>query len=201
MTVPSPYPGVMVEYEPGWYHVEDGEKVVGDPIPQDSQFVTHGDAWSRGLARFFDSLFLFAGLFAVNIAVGSVLSSGTATTVVTWIVSTFGLIAYEVGLVATKGATLGKRMFNLVVVDKRLQSPPGWLAALQRTVPVWVAYALVSSVFPEGTDAETSFISGFSLLFCFLALNALLIAVTPQHRSLYDLVGRTQVVAEQSPQR
>lgn len=193
----------MTEYEPGWYHVEgdppgtmrmwDGEKLVGEPIAQDTEFVTHADLFARGLATFFDLLFLCIGALVVAVSTQALIgnSIATATVGVVWV----GF--YEIFQVVKHGTTPGKRMFSLVIVDTNLQSPPGWLVALVRVVPVTIAYALISRLLPSG-DATTEFIAGFGMFFGFLVINAITIMVTPRHISLYDVVAGTQVVAQPS---
>lgn len=87
------------------------------------------------------------------------------------------LVVYEVGFVRWLGATPGKRLVGLLVVDRETMSPPGWLRAALRTVPMLLMAAIV--------------LAPLLWLIC-----VILIARDKLQRSAFDLSGGTVVVMD-----
>jgi uncharacterized RDD family membrane protein YckC len=98
----------------------------------------------RVAARFIDWLLLgmpFVLLVAIAInrakSHGNVYGQGLVRVVVTVVVN-LGAAAYEVGLTAWRGQTVGKIALGLQVVDAKTGAVPGWRQAFVRYIPLYV---------------------------------------------------------------
>lgn len=183
---------------PGWYHAGgdppgthrywDGERWVGgaQPVPPvhgvsiDGQGHGRFDVagpWRRLWARFVDFALAAALAIAVAAAVGlsdSTLSPGAEVGLV---LAGFGAYTtYEALMIAARGATLGKAVLGLRVVDQRSGERPGFARA-------WARASLTA------TWMNT----------VVMVLNAVWVFSDPHRRSAFDRLGRTYVVRAGPP--
>ena len=100
----------------------------------------------RLVARIVDGILLAIGFLIVIVAFAAV---GSATSdaagglvVIAYFLAIAGVIAYEVGLTATRGQTVGKMAMGIRVVDIATGQPPGWGPSFVR----WVIPAVISIV-------------------------------------------------------
>lgn len=186
--------------EPGWYEVDgdpdgahrywDGEQWVGEPQPpppdmeRDVNPVPHLDhplaaPARRVIARLIDVAVLIGLSLLVRVLVDDDLSA--AETSATAAILTLALtVAYEVGMVASIGATVGKLATGLRIVDQQGHIPPSPKSAILRWAPN--ALAIVPVV-------------GILAAMAVLLASLIWIFTEPQRRSIFDRTARTHVVA------
>jgi uncharacterized RDD family membrane protein YckC len=102
------------------------------------------DPGQRLVARILDSVILGIGFFIVLFATGAAAGVGGLSegfTALGLLVAFAGLVAYEVGLTATRGQTVGKMALGIRVVDAATGQPPGWGPSFVRwVIPVVMGF-------------------------------------------------------------
>lgn len=154
-----------------------GHPRVATPIPAETAGVPHGrwpgaelglpqygpnslaDPGQRLVARIIDSVIVgiafFILFFVVAIALGGADTAGAGddalggAVVIMFILAFAAFVAYEVGLTATRGQTVGKMAMGIKVVDEATGQAPGWGPSFIR----WVIPLLIGIV-PFGTIVD-----------------------------------------------
>ena len=184
----------MSQTEPGWYHADgdppgtmrywDGAQWVGEPTTQQPTYAggdgrNYGTAGVRLGARIIDGIIvaipIFIGLFAV---VDDATDQGE---IFTWILlSVIWGAVYEIGFIGSRGATPGKSILGLKVIDLESgDSPPSWQQAAFRWAPAVLGLIPVLSNFIGLVLAIAS---------------GVMISNDDQNRSVYDRIAKTGVV-------
>jgi uncharacterized RDD family membrane protein YckC len=141
---------------PGWYHAQgdppgsqrywDGSRWVGGPqqvpagggappaardyLPELGR--TLASPWRRIVARILDGFIVQAATFVLLAVLGL---DGDVTDTDYFLVAMVFSAAYEIVLVATKGATLGKMALGVGVITTDGALPPGFPVAVRRWLP------------------------------------------------------------------
>ena len=132
----------------------------------------------RILGRFIDLLIIgVIFLFAQSIVDGDLSETPSRTAIVIGLVAT---IAYEIGMVASLGATLGKLIVRTRIVDDSGRTPPNLRAAIMRWVPNAVSIVPLIGI-PVGMAIVIA-----SLIWVF---------IDPMRRSIFDRLGVTNVIS------
>jgi uncharacterized RDD family membrane protein YckC len=179
--------------EPGWYRADgdpsdthrywDGITWVGEaqPLPPGSRtgLDQHlASPWQRILARFIDVAVLIGATVLVRALVdddlGTTQPSATAA-----IVALLVTVTYEVGMVARLGATVGKLLMGLRIVDEHGTSPPNAVVSIKRWAPNILA--LVPVV-------------GIVAALAVLVASLIWIFTDTERRSIFDKAAKTRVV-------
>jgi uncharacterized RDD family membrane protein YckC len=211
----------QTSFPAGWYYAQgdppgtnrywDGQTWVGDPQYLDpNQTVATSYApsdpspWARVGGRCIDGL-IWGGISAVAsvTVIIDALQSGfegtneplaLSSVVITSLITTVGVVAYEVVLSMT-GGTPGKRAAQLAVV-KADGSPLDWVTSFRRMLLYIIVQALSFVVaFTYIDDPESLIPLLFSLVFWVIALAGLIMVfATEKARTPWDLVGGTKVV-------
>lgn len=87
------------------------------------------------------------------------------------------IVIYEVGFIRWWGATPGKRIVGLMIIDRETTEPPGWARAVLRSTPMVLVGAIV--------------LAPLLWIFCVLAMWR-----DKAQRSLFDFSGGTLVVLD-----
>lgn len=191
----------MSQTEPGWYYTDgdppgtkrywNGSQWVGDPTTQQPSYAGSGHNYAgagiRLGARIIDAILVFiilmilAAIFGFGSATTSdgSFSFSTGTSAGFIIAAILVGVLYEIGLVATRGATLGKQMLGLKVLDESHNTPPGWGPAAMRWLP-----ALAGNIPGIGP------LIGLGLAIA----SGVMISNDDQNRSVQDRIGKTYVV-------
>jgi len=190
---------------PGWYPAEcdppgtirywDGGQWVGGPVtPPDPPAaapvvpsVSPADLrlaspWARIGARLIDGLIVFVPTIIVLARTGYLDAPAEASgqaLVAVLLIGTAGVL-YEVGFIATRGATPGKMVAGVAVVRPPSLEAPGWGVAVRR----W-AINLVAAIPVAG-----QFVSLGVIVVCLVMLFA-----DRQRRTLWDRIAGTRVIA------
>lgn len=195
--------------EPGWYHADgdpigthrywDGEmwqgeaQAVGVPAPgvsaQHSGRLQPGQSLGRAWPRFFARLIdgIIVGIPTVLILLSQIdfedVDSFTTETGIIWTVLVLAISAiYEIGFIAGVGATPGKMMMGLrVVQENNNQMPPSVTNAALRWVPALAGYI----------PAVGGLISIVVLIGSIIGISS-----DSLKRSIYDRVGSTYVISQ-----
>ena len=184
----------MSQQDPGWYYAQgdppgtmrywDGGQWVGEPTTQSPTYAapggrSYGTAGARLGARIIDAIIVIIPTF---ILAAVMLDTDDLTSGSNFGFALLGLIIgilYEVGFVATRGATPGKSILGLKVITEDGQDPPGWGPAFMRWLP-----ALVGILGTIG-----------SVLSLILAIaSGVMISSDDENRSVPDRVGKTRVI-------
>ena len=132
----------------------------------------------RILGRFIDLLiYTVLFVFAQSLVDGDVGETPSRTAIVIGLIAA---VAYEIGMVVTLGATLGKLIVRTRIVDDTGRTPPNAKAAAMR----WLPNAI--SVVPFAGPALAMAIVLASLIWVFM---------DPMRRTIYDRVGLTHVIS------
>lgn len=172
---------------PGTHRYWDGIHWVGEPQPLPPQVTSVipelgyqlGSPWSRIAAQLTDVAILYGTTILVRALVDDNVawSSASATSALIMFVLTIG---YEIGMVASAGATVGKRLLGLRIVDAHGHYPPGPAAATRRWLPKLVL--LVPYV-------------GIPLAMAVVLASMIYIFSDPGRRSVFDRTGGTYVIS------
>ncbi len=191
---------------PGWYHAQgdpdgtarywDGSAWIGSPQQAGAVGVaapmggpgnrdqlaalglTLAEPWPRIGARLIDGLILIVVAFPIALAVVGSATSTRGVLVAAVFLAIAGVV-YEVGMIALKGATLGKMAVGIHVVTVEGLNPPGWGPAILR----WVV-SLVNII---------PVIGGFILLIIWIVSLVFLFS-DPRRQTVFDKVAKTYVV-------
>jgi uncharacterized RDD family membrane protein YckC len=183
----------MSQTDPGWYHAEgdpvgsvrywDGTQWVGNPTvpsatPPDQQ--SYGGAGARLGARIIDGLIVAIPIIIALFAVID-FDDFEQSDLVPWtILSIAWGAAYEIGFIGLRGATPGKALLGLKVLDARTgECPPGLGPAAMRWAP-----ALLGLIPVLGN------VAGLAIA----VASGVMISSDAQNRSVYDRVASTVVV-------
>jgi uncharacterized RDD family membrane protein YckC len=185
---------------PGWYKAQgdppgtqrywDGEAWQGgpQPIPGAGAVGSSGVIGSVGslaepqqrmLARLIDGAVWFMIAAVLPNLIGS---AGSTLRFVTEVIGGLAIVAYEVLMVSQRGATLGKMVIGLKVVDEN--GEPADQATALRRMFLFLPFVLLLSFEPWGPG-----------LFALVALAGLVMLFTDERRRTpWDQVGKTLVV-------
>lgn len=181
--------------EPGWYHADgdpvgthrywDGSGWAGEPQPlppnvsADPLNLGHplASPWRRIGARLIDLVILIGVSTLVEALVDDDISATPSATAA--ILSLMVTVAYEVGMIAALGATVGKLVAGVRVVDPTGTYPPGSVTAIRR----WAPNLLV--LIP---------VLGIALALATMLASLLWIFTDDRRRSIFDRVAPTFVV-------
>jgi uncharacterized RDD family membrane protein YckC len=202
---------------PGWYPAEgdppgtsrfwNGVEWVGEPRPTAAERpLVHGrriaDPGKRIAAAIIDGIIMalfavpavIAGLRAVDweaVAAGVAVPEFAPTGGWVLVIAAFSFL-YNVGAVALWGATPGKQLMRIEIIRQSDGgTPPGWMTAFVRYLPT-LAVALLSQVLVLISLTMASLVSNLSIVVQVASL--LLIFSDRTRRSVYDMVGKTNVV-------
>lgn len=197
---------------PGWYYAQgdppgthrwwDGTQWVGGPQPVPGAPLAGGGApmvggtalaepLNRIGARFIDYIVWFVVSVIIGlIFLGGSIVGGTGTSYVVYFIGQIIGLAltagYEIFLVGTRGATLGKMALGLKVV-KEDGSPPDIQVAVMRVIPLLALGVLSALLRP------ISFV--FSLIeFIILIVSLVFLFTDPKRQTVWDKIAKTQVV-------
>lgn len=98
---------------------------------------------------------------------------------------------------STRQATLGKRVFHLIVTDiggNRIGFRRAMLRTVIKLLPWEISHLTVNLPTSAMYDPEPKFRSGFFVVFVLLVLYPALILLTRRHQSLHDLITKTIVL-------
>ncbi len=180
--------------QPGWYRADgdpidthrywDGHAWIGDAqsLPPDMARPGSGDLaspWRRVLARLIDVGVVIAASLLVRALVDDDLSSAQPTAAAA-IITLMLTVAYEVGMVSGLGATVGKLITGLRVIDNHGQCPPNAVVAIRRWSP--------------NVLALVPFIGIFAAMAVLLA-SLIWIFTDARRRSIFDKAADTTVIA------
>ncbi len=199
---------------PGWYYAQgdppgthrwwDGTQWVGGPqpvpgAPQAGGVATVGGATmaeplNRIGARFIDYILWVVVSLIINLIFlgGAVLGSGSrnGASYIVYVLSQFVVLAltagYEVFLVGTRGATLGKMALGLKVV-KEDGSAPDFQVAFMRVLP-YVALGVAGAIIPV-----VGFLFGL-IEFIILVVSLVFLFTDPKRQTVWDKIAKTMVV-------
>ncbi len=144
---------------------------------------TQSTVWARISARSVDTLvllfpwyWLFTRAFTTEVGAGGEAVT-TTHALYLWLAAAM-VIAFDVGFTATWGATPGKRLVGLMIVDRdERKSPPGWGRSILRATPLLLVVAVL-------------------LLPLLWLACVVFMFVDKKQRSLFDLSGATLVVID-----
>ena len=183
--------------EPGWYQADgdpagthrywDGSDWTGEPQPlppnisADSLDLGHplASPWRRIGARLIDLVILIGVSILVRALVDDDIGAATPSATAA-ILSLMVTVAYEVGMIAALGATVGKLVAGVRVVDPTGSYPPSSTTAIRRWLPNLLTLIPVL---------------GIALALATLLASLLWIFTDDHRRSIFDRVGPTFVVA------
>ena len=170
----------MTSETPGWYYAEldpEGTKRYWNGTEWSSDVVGGNTIWPRFGARLIDGVINGIVLFIIWWAV---FDSNNANTYGITIVSFMLVALYEIGFITLKGATPGKMVFRLKVVQvSDGSSPPSGSIAAKRYGPSLL------SVVP---------FLGSILYLIVLGLSLYWLSADPDRQSIFDRSGKTYVV-------
>ncbi|MGF1665699.1 MAG: RDD family protein [Acidimicrobiia bacterium] len=202
---------------PGWYPAEgdppgthrfwNGVEWVGGPRPMTVERpLVHGrriaDPGKRIGAAIIDGIILalfaipalLAGLRDVDwdaVAAGVAVPDIALTGGWVLVIAVFAF-AYNVAAVALWGATPGKHLMKIEIIRQSDGgTPPGWMTAFVRYLPT-LAIALLSQVLLLVSLTMANLVSNLSIIVQVASL--VLIFSDRTRRSVYDMVGKTNVV-------
>lgn len=119
----------------------------GDPVPFFDPARLKGVLWRRSLAYIIDLIVigLLIGLFAVLLSPFVILSLGLLATPVMFLVGLIPLAYHTLLIGGSRSATLGQRLFGLVVVRGN-GGRPGYLQAAVLTILFYLSMSLTSGL-------------------------------------------------------
>lgn len=172
---------------PGTHRYWDGGHWVGEPQPLPPQVTDPapvlgyplGTPWQRIAAQLTDVAILYGATILVRALVDDEIAwsrASTTSALIMFVVT----IGHEVAMVASIGATAGKILLGLRVVDTQGHYPPGPAAAARRWIPKLVL--LVPFV-------------GIPLAMAIVLASMIYLFSDPGRRSVFDRVGGTYVIS------
>lgn len=183
--------------DPGWYPVNgdpdgahrywDGSEWVGEPQPRppaaaDAAHLDLGRPLAGPGRRIAARLIDVGLLIGVSILVRALVDDdigATETSATAAILTLMATIAYEVGMVAALGATVGKLVMGIRIVDADGTCPPTAAHAIRRWAPN--ALAIIPVV-------------GILAAMAVLIASLIWIFTDPMRRSIFDRAARTFVI-------
>jgi len=161
------------------------------------------DKYATFWPRFFASL-VDGTVISTALQVLAWLMSGTAVGSVKFLllqfISTFLYLGYSIAMHSTSGATLGKSVFNLQVVQVNGEGPIGWKEGLARdSVPLVITTLLYLLSFAHITVSGPLYfivlLMGSITLVWWLA-EMVTMLFHPKRRALHDLLADTVVIRQ-----
>ncbi len=169
-----PYP-LPPQYQQPQYPPLPGQYPPGNPAPREL-----ASPLQRLFARILDSIILAI----VGVVVAELFLVVNDDSIVLYIFFFMCGVFYEVGMVATRGATLGKMVINLKVIDAETGAIPEWRESFLRWFVLNGIAAILSFFSP--TIATLGVLVGI--------LVALSILWDPRKQGWHDMAAKTYVV-------
>ena len=152
--------GAEAEVKKPSRRARDEESTAGDTEETAEQVAANSDEgldlqqsslWARISARSADMVvvilpwyFIWVRAFSTETSVVDGVATDTTVVDQTFIwASVAFLVIYEVAFVRWWGATPGKRLVGLLIVDRETMAPPGWLRSVVRSTPMVLVAAVV----------------------------------------------------------